>query len=119
MKRKFQQCIRDQLCPSADPDPPTPSEDDLHSAISHAEQTLLLGNPECDKPWFVQSIDTLAPLCDVQNKALLLAHDVPTEFNKCAFRKAKSTLASAVRTAKSDWARNLAYDCMQYKAGPI
>eukprot|EP00957_Ditylum_brightwellii_P179706 13689448-Ditylum_brightwellii.AAC.1 len=52
-------------------------------------------------------------------RALIVAHDCPTKSNKHAFRSAKSVLAAAVRVAKSDWARTLENDCMQYKTDPV
>eukprot|EP00957_Ditylum_brightwellii_P207138 15351644-Ditylum_brightwellii.AAC.1 len=119
-KQKFQQYIQKALNTALDdPDPPPPSEDAFHSVINNVEQTLLLGNPEHDKPWFVQSITTLTPLLEKCHRALLVVHDHTSESNKHAFCKAKNDLAAAVHVAKSDWAHTFAYNCMQYKTNQI
>eukprot|EP00957_Ditylum_brightwellii_P144749 11026108-Ditylum_brightwellii.AAC.1 len=47
------------------------------------------------------------------------AYHWPSVANNSAFHKAKKDLDAAVKIAKGEWARQVAYDCMGYRTDPI
>jgi hypothetical protein len=108
MKRKFQQSIRQRLEKLKEQNNDSPSMTDLSQAISDAEQELLLGNPEKDKPWFIAASDYLLPLCNARDHAQMRAHNNQTERNRQLLRDCNKHLNNGVNRAKNKWAENLA-----------
>eukprot|EP00957_Ditylum_brightwellii_P130386 9946630-Ditylum_brightwellii.AAC.1 len=54
----------------------------LAQAVQDAEEELLKGHPECNKPWFVMGCHYLLPLCETKNHVQAKAFANQTEENK-------------------------------------
>eukprot|EP00957_Ditylum_brightwellii_P081402 6191647-Ditylum_brightwellii.AAC.1 len=119
MKRKFQQSIRQRLEELKEPNNNSPSINNLTQAIKEAEQELLLGNPEKDKPWFITASDYLLPLCDARDHAHMRAHTNPSERNQQLLRDCNKHLNNVVDKAKNEWAEKLAKTAADYKTDPV
>eukprot|EP00957_Ditylum_brightwellii_P018099 1363550-Ditylum_brightwellii.AAC.1 len=92
---------------------------DLSQAITDAEQELLLGNPEKDKPWFIAASNYLLPLCNTRDHAQMRAHNNQTERNQQLLQDCNKHLNNGVNRAKNEWAENLAEKVADCKTDPV
>ena len=88
MKIKFQQAVRAQIqqtqkdMDSSDSFKQFLPHNILAQAVQDAEEELLKGNPERNKPWFIMGYRYLLPLCEERNHAQAKAFANRTEENK-------------------------------------
>eukprot|EP00957_Ditylum_brightwellii_P197433 15042183-Ditylum_brightwellii.AAC.1 len=80
----------------------------LAQAVQDADEELLKGNPERNKPWFVMGCHYLLPLCKARNNAQAKAFIDQTEDDKRRLRDNNSALLQGVQRAKNAWTEHLA-----------